>query len=58
MARLVPTNPENPLEALTSFENAAKLYLGHLGLPTEGVLVTIQERAKVAQNIPDIVTKE
>lgn len=35
MTNLVPTTP---IQALDSFEEAAKLYLGHLGLPTEGVL--------------------
>jgi hypothetical protein len=47
--------PMTPIEALTSFEEASKHYLDLLGLPTEGVLVRVPERAKVANNIPDIV---
>ena len=47
--------PVTPIQALASFEKDLRLYLDSLGLPIEGVLVTIPERRKVVRNIPDVV---
>lgn len=56
-AEIVPFEPSQIRQSVDRFSGELVLYLDHLGLPTENVLVDVAERRKVIANLP-AVTEE
>lgn len=54
--QIVVTSQGQVTSGVDQFTNGLTTYLGELGLPTNQVLVPVIERAKVINNLPDVIT--
>ena len=54
--QIVVTSQGQVVSGVDQFTNGLTTYLGELGLPTNQVLVPVNERTKVINNLPDVIT--
>jgi hypothetical protein len=54
--QIVVTSQGQVTTGVDQFTNGLTTYLGELGLPTEQVLVSVDERSRVINNLPEVIT--
>ena len=54
--QIIVTSQGQVTTGVDQFTNGLTTYLGELGLPTEQVLVPVEERTRVINNLPEVIT--